>query len=75
MSTRLGHNYIYTFRPSSASLPKPLPPPQVVTGRQAGLPVLHRSFPLVISVMHDSVYMSMLLLLLLLLLLSHPSYV
>ena len=55
--------YIYTYLspPPFASLPLPIPPLQVITGCQAGLPGLYSRVLLDIYVMHDSGYMSMLL--------------
>ena len=59
------HTYVYTYiayayvPPSIwASLPTHIPP---FTEHQAGLPVLHSSFPLAICFTHDTMYMSMLL--------------
>ena len=54
--------YIYISFPLWASLPLPVPPfpLQVVTERQAGLPVLYSSFPLASYFTHDIVCVSML---------------
>ena len=54
--------YIYISFPLWASLPFPVPPfpLQVVTERQAGLPVLYSSFPLASYFTHDIVCVSML---------------
>ena len=49
--------------PSWTSLPPqpPIPPIQVITERQAELPVLYSRFPLAICFTHGSVYMSILI--------------
>ena len=46
---------------SCTSLSSPIPPPKVITGHQAGLPVLYSSFPPVMYFIYDNVHMSMIL--------------
>ena len=52
--------YINSLHLDPASPPL-IPPVQVITEHQAGLPMLHNNFPPSIYFTHDSVYMSMLL--------------
>ena len=60
-SARIIHIYIYIYIYIYPSLHPPIPPLQVITAHQAGLPVFYSSFPLAIYFTHDNVYMSMLL--------------
>ena len=52
--------YIYPL-PLEPSSPPLIPPLQVITECQAGLPVLYSNFPLAIYFAHDSVYINALL--------------